>query len=105
MASLCLEPVRVRGFRPGPSSGTERTGVVVFEYAGGDFGTIGGQPTTEQLDAMLRLFHEAMEAGASDFLPKPFTPDELRAIAGKRASVMADRFRDGLQRLNGSAAR
>ncbi|WP_328506910.1 N-acyl-D-amino-acid deacylase family protein [Streptomyces sp. NBC_00391] len=25
---------------------------------------IGGQPTDEQLDAMLRLFHEAMEAGA-----------------------------------------
>src|SRR4029079_16039501 len=25
---------------------------------------VGGQPTGEQLDSMLRLFHEAMEAGA-----------------------------------------
>ena len=40
MASLGLEPVRVRGFRPGPAEGPERTVVVVFEYAGGAVGTL-----------------------------------------------------------------
>ena len=40
MASLGLDPVRVRGFRPGPGEGPERTVVVVFEYEGGAVGTL-----------------------------------------------------------------
>jgi two-component system, sensor histidine kinase and response regulator len=40
---------------------------------------------------------DAMKAGAYDFLPKPFTPDELRLIVNRGLRALA--ARDGVERL------
>jgi len=47
---------------------------------------------------------ESMKSGAFDFLPKPFTPDELRiitrrALEKRRASLEAERLREDKERM------
>jgi len=38
--------------------------------------------------AMMALAREAMELGAFDFIAKPFTPDDLRAVVARAAESL-----------------
>jgi DNA-binding NtrC family response regulator len=38
--------------------------------------------------AMMEMARKAMERGAFDFIAKPFTPDEIRAIVTKAAEAL-----------------
>lgn len=91
-------------FHVDPVAALERLGVAAFDIVVTDIrmGPVGGlqvlarvmeeAPRTKVVIitgyAMMSLAREAMKKGAYDFLAKPFTPDELRAVVARAATEL-----------------